>query len=272
MADLFARQGIPWELDAEQFWTSMEPYLAHVAIHAAEWWVAEDRSDGSLLGYARSVERGALIELSELFVRPGHQSAGLGTRLIERALPPGRGDVRVIIATTDVRALKRYYGAGTVVRFPIASLGGPPEAAGPGTLDAVPVTLDEVPQLAAIETAVIGYPRHADYPWLIEQRHGYLYRRDGDAVGFGFVSEGGQGPIATLEPADQVAILRDLESRAHALGMETVSFEVPMVNEVAMRHLLGRGFRIEPPLTMLMSNVPFGSFDRFISFGPGIVL
>jgi hypothetical protein len=39
-----------------------------------------------------------------------------------------------------------------------------------------------------------------------------------------------------------------------------------------MRHLLGRGFRIEPPLMMLMSSVPFGAFDRFIVFGPPIVL
>ena len=39
-----------------------------------------------------------------------------------------------------------------------------------------------------------------------------------------------------------------------------------------MRHLLARGFRIDPPFTMLMSSVPFGKFDRFVSFAPGIIL
>jgi GNAT superfamily N-acetyltransferase len=272
MSDLFVRQGIAWELDPEAFWKDLEPFLVHLGTTAGEWWVAIDESDGSLVGYARSVQRGGLIELSELFVRPGRQSSGLGRQLIERALPPGGGEVRVIIATTDVRALARYYGVGTVVRFPIASLGAEPQPGDAGELEVVSATIDNVAELAVIEQAVVGYPRDADYPWLIEHREGFLYRRDGRALGFAFVSPGGAGPIAVLDPADQVAILRHAEGRANTLGMESVSFEVPMVNEVAMRHLLGRGFRIEPPLTLLMSSVPFGAFDRFILFGPPIVL
>ncbi len=78
--------------------------------------------------------------------------------------------------------------------------------------------------------------------------------------------------MAALDPSDQVAMLSHVEGRAHALGLESVSFEVPMVNEVVMRHLLGRGFRIDPALTLFMSNVPFGRFDRFITFAPPIVL
>lgn len=277
IADLFARQGAEWEVDLDTFFAKMKPYLDHLAVHAAEWWVAEDPSDGSLLGYARSVERGGLFELSELFVRPGRQSSGLGRRLIDLAYAPGRGEVRLIIATSDVRALARYYAAGTAVRFPIAEMTAPPNASSAGTLDArmlqaVRASLDDVPKLAEIETAVVGYPRDADYPWLIEHREGWLYRRDGLAVAFAFLSDGGTGPIAALEPADQEAILLHVEGRAHDLGVTSLSFDVPMVNEIAMRHLLGRGFKIDPPLVLLMSSVPFGKFDRFIAFAPGIVL
>ena len=39
-----------------------------------------------------------------------------------------------------------------------------------------------------------------------------------------------------------------------------------------VRHLLGRGYKIDPPLTMLMSSEPFGQFDRFIPFGPSLFL
>jgi GNAT superfamily N-acetyltransferase len=275
MSDLFVRQGIPWTLDPEDFWGALEPILVHLAKTAAEWWVAVDETDGSMVGYSRSIERGGMIELSELFVRPDRQSAGLGRRLIEKAFPLARGDVRVIIATSDVRALARYYRAGTVVRFPIASMTGAPQRTEPteaADLEAVPATLAEVADLAAIEEADVGYPRHADYPWLIENRDGHLYRRDGRAVGFAFVSENGSGPIAALEPADQVPILLHAEGRAHALGMDEFSVEVPMLNGVAMRHLLGRGFRIDPPLTLLMSSVPFGQFDRFMPFGPSVIL
>jgi len=278
MSDLFARQGADWTLDPEAFWTSLEPILTHLATTAAEWWIAIDDADGSMVGYSRSVERGGLIELSELFVRPDHQSAGLGRELIEKAFPAGRGDVRAVVATTDVRALARYYRAGTVVRFPIASMTGAPRPQpqptepDAGELQVAPATPDNIAELAAIEEAVIGYPRYADYHWLIEHRDGHLYRRAGRPVGFAFVSRNGSGPIVALDAADQVPILLHAEGRAHALGMDEFSVEVPMPNEVAMRHLLGRGFRIEPPLTMLMSSVPFGQFDRFIPFGPAVVL
>jgi hypothetical protein len=45
-----------------------------------------------------------------------------------------------------------------------------------------------------------------------------------------------------------------------------------MVNEIAMRHLLGRGFQIDTFFTFLMSSRPFGQFDRFIGFAPPFVL
>jgi GNAT superfamily N-acetyltransferase len=272
MRDLFGRQGHEWKLDPESFWTMFEPYLTHLAASAAEWWIAQDPSDGAIVGYARSVERGGLFELSEIFVRPGRQSAGLGGQLIERAFPSGRGDVRAIIATTDVRALARYYGAGTVARFAMASLAAPPRPAGATDLEVVPATLDAAGEFAAMEEAVLGYPRYADYPWLFEHREAYLYRRAGRAIGFAFFSATGQGPIAALDPADQPAILLHLEGRGHAAGLESISFEVPTINEVAMHHLLARGFKIDAPLNLLMSNVPFGKFDRFISFAPAIVL
>jgi GNAT superfamily N-acetyltransferase len=273
MSDLFARQGDPAGIDPPSFWPQLEPLLVHLAATAAEWWVAIDEADGALVGYARSIERGGLFELSELFVRPDRQSAGLGRQLVERAFPDGRGDVRLVLATTDVRAMARYYAAGTVGRFPIAELGGTPRASvGAGDLEPVPLTHHLIPELAAVEEAVIGFSRNDDYEWLIEHRDGHLYRREGRAIGFAFISADGSGPIAALDPADQVPILRHAEGRAHALELQTISFEVPMPNEIAMRHLLRRGFRIEPPLTLLMSSVPFGQFDRFLPFGPSAFL
>jgi GNAT superfamily N-acetyltransferase len=275
----FTRQGVAWTLDPEAFYKGLEPLLTHFATRAAEWWVAEDRTDGSLVGYARSIERGGLFELSEFFVRPGRQSAGLGRRLLERAFPPGRGEVRAIVALTDVRALAHYYKAGTVARFPIAGLTGTPSpsaaeseaACSLGGLEVVSAGLDLVAEFAAIEKAVVGYPRHGEYPLLFEQRAALLFRRDGRAIGFAFVGVDGTGPIAALERDDQVPILLEVETWAAAHGVSSLSFELPMINEVAMRHLLGRGFKIEPPLSIFMSNKAFGQFDRFILFSPPFV-
>jgi GNAT superfamily N-acetyltransferase len=274
LRDLMTRQGHPFPLEADAFWFVLQPYLSHLAAHAAEWWIAEDPTDGSLLGHARSVEREGLFELSELFVRPGAQSGGVGKRLIERAFSLGRGEVRVIIATNDVRALARYYAADTVARFSMASLTAAPKGATDGTadLEVVRATADDTSLVADLEKAVVGFARHVDYPWLFEQREGYLYRRRGRAVGFSFFSESGLGPIAALDSADQPPMLLHLEDRAHACGLEQVNFQVPTINAVAMRHLLGRGFQIDAPFNFFMSNRSFGQFDRFVAFAPPIVL
>ena len=207
-------------------------------------------------------------------MRPGAQSSGLGKSLIERAFPVGRGEVRLIIATNDVRALARYYAADTVARFSMASLAAAPKRAtgGAGDLEVVRATSDDTSIVAELEKTVVGFARHDDYPWLFEQREGYLYRRRGRAVGFSFFSESGLGPIAALEPGDQRSILLHLEGRAHACGLEEINFQVPTINAVAMRHLLGRGFQIDAPLNLFMSNRSFGQFDRFVAFAPPIVL
>jgi GNAT superfamily N-acetyltransferase len=273
--DLTTRQGARWEADGEETWPLFEPIYRLVAEHAAEWWLAEDPASGELVGYARSIDRGGLFELSELFVRPGRQSSGVGRQLLERAFPIGRGEVRAIVATTDVRALSRYYGAETVARFPIVTLSRAPRAARPDAHgpDVARASVEDIPALAAVERAVLEFDRGtAEFTWLVEQREGYLYRNRGEVAGFGFVGATGTGPIAALDPADLPAMLDHIEGRAAAMGKGTIGLEVPMVNEVAMRYLLGQGYQMDPFLTLLLSSRPFGQFDRFIGFGPPLVL
>jgi GNAT superfamily N-acetyltransferase len=274
IGDLFARQNQRLTIDPEAFWGALEPYLTHLAACAAEWWVAVDPSDGTLVGHARSVERGGLFELSELFVKPSAQSAGVGRSLLERAFPVGRGEVRLILATNDVRALARYYAADTVARFGMATLTAAPKPSDDGAseLDVRPASPQDTGVMAELERAVVGYSRDDDYPWLLAQRQGHLYSRRGRVVGFSFFSATGCGPIAALEPADQTSILLHVEQRAHEMGIDDLSFQVPTVNGIAMNHLLRRGFKIDGPLNMLMSNREFGDFDRFLAFGPPVVL
>ena len=271
--DLTRRQGVAWDVDVDKLWPRMEPLFDHLAAHAAEWWVAEDPETGEMIGYARSVERGGLLELSEFFVHPERQSTGVGNALLERAFPEGRGEVRAIIATTDVRALSRYYRAGTVARFPIMSMLGAPRETDPDDgVEAVRAGEADLAVLGEVERAVLEFDRGDEFRWLLEQREGYLYHRGGAAIGFAFLGVNGAGPIAAAKAEDQVAVLSHVENRARALGIGELTLEVPMVNQVAVRHLLGRGFKIDPFVTFLMSSRPFGSFDRFIGFSPQFVL
>jgi hypothetical protein len=207
-------------------------------------------------------------------VKPSAQSAGVGKSLMERAFPVGRGEVRLILATNDVRALARYYAADTVARFGMASLAAAPKQTDEGAsdLEVRAATPDDTNVIAELERTVVGYSRDADYPWLFDQREGYLYHRRGRVVGFSFLSATGCGPMAAVEPTDQRSILLHLEARARESGVDELSFQVPTVNSIAMNHLLSRGFKIDAPLNMFMSNREFGHFDRFVAFGPPIVL
>jgi GNAT superfamily N-acetyltransferase len=277
VTDLGRRNGTPLHGSAGEWWAAGESLQRFLADHAAEWWVAEESGGGALIGYARSVERGGLLELTEFFVAPGRQSAGLGQALLHRAFPVGRGEVRSIIATTDVRALSRYYRADTVARFPMLALGGAPAKVSlTGDLAAEPIDIESVAvrrALRDIDTSVLEYSRdEAEIRWLLTEREGFLYRRGSEAVGFAFVGHGGVGPVAVLDAADLPTILLHVEGRAFDSGVERLDFQVPAPNEVATRHLLGRGFRLDPWMNLLMSNRPFGRFDRLVSFGPPVFL
>jgi GNAT superfamily N-acetyltransferase len=202
VTDFGERHGTPLQGTAAEWWRSGEPLHRFLAEHAAEWWVAVAPDTGTPVGYARSIERGGLFELTEFFVVPTSQSRGVGRALIERAFPFGRGDIRSIIATTDVRALTRYYAAGTVARFPMLTLVGAPRDDAEIATDLSPHRLDlgsesDRRDLRELDRSVLEYPREeSEIHWLLEEREGYLYARDGQVIGFAFVGKAGSGPIA----------------------------------------------------------------------------
>lgn len=277
VTDLARRNAVHLDGTAANWWAAQEPLHRFLATHAAEWWVAQDDGSSALIGYARSIARGDLLELTEFFVLPGRQSAGVGRALLERAFPADGRDVRSIIATTDVRAQSRYARAGTTARFPFFSLvGEPPETSRSGEITAHAIALDSPADRSAVqelERTVLEYPRgDEEIRWLLDDRRGYLYRRGDDAIGFAFLGEHGVGPIAVLDSSDTAAILLDLEGRAYEAGIGRLDFQVPSLNDAAMRHLLARGFQFDPWMNLLMSNRPFGRFDRYIAFGPPMFL
>jgi GNAT superfamily N-acetyltransferase len=263
-------------IDLATQWPRWHPFFAHIARTAAEFWIAEG-PDGGAIGYARSIERDGLFELTEFFVRPGIQSRGVGRDLLARAFPPGRGDPRLIIATTDIRALSRYLRAGVVARFPVLSFTGAPRdtplVAG---LDVEALDLDrDMDAVHAVDDAVLGHRREVDHRWFAAEREGYRYRRDGRTVGYGYVGRPdrwGNGPYAVLDPADLPAALTHAERRRHDLGAEEIEFEVALHNRGAVEHLLGRGYRMDPFMTLVCSSEPFGQFDRYVFCGPALIL
>jgi GNAT superfamily N-acetyltransferase len=258
-----------------EWWAGLEPFHLMLAEQATEWWVATDGEGGRVDGFARSIESDGFVELTEFFVRPSAQGRGVGRGLLARAFPADGDKARFLIATRDVRALGRYYGAGLSIRFPMLEMSGATRATEPPAGLAVRrVGGDaDVASIREIERGLLGFERSpATLLTLLAVREAHVFRRGTADVGFAFVGPGGVGPIAALDPADMAPILLHVEGRAHDLGMEELELEVPAPNEVATRHLLSRGFRLDPAMSFLMADRPFGRFDRFIGFNPPLFL
>ncbi len=251
-----------------EMWRDRKPMLDHLANTAEQFWIAEN--DGKPIGYARTILRDGSRELTEFFVLPGHQSGGVGRELLKRAFIADGAHHRSIVATIDTRAQIRYLKAGVYPRFPIYYFGRKPEPVAMPTdltFEAVTESPEVLAALREIDLKILGHRRDIDHAWLMSDRQCYLYKRDDKVVGYGY-SEKRRGPYALLGAADYPAVLAHAETIAHSLGQEQAGFEVPLINEAAVQHLLGRGYQMDSFFAYFMSDKPFGKFENYIVFSP----
>lgn len=251
----------------EKIWQQRRPLFEHLAHTAAQFWVAEH--NGEPVGYARSIMRDGLCELTDFFVRPEAQSLGAGRGLISRTFPVEEARRKVIMATTDSRAQKLYMKQGVYPRFLIYYFGRDPEVTTVETdltLEPITATPETFDLLAKIDHEIIEHRRDEDHAWLLDQREGYLYYRDSQPVGYGYVGSS-NGPFALLDPADFPAVLAHAESEAARHNRE-FGLEVPMVNQAAVSYLLSRGFLLDWFAAVFMSDEPFGKFENYVVTSP----
>jgi GNAT superfamily N-acetyltransferase len=251
----------------ERLWATRRPLFEHLALTAEHFWIAE--SGGQAVGYARSILRDGVRELTEYFVLPGRQSAGVGRELLARAFPAEGARRRVIIATTDVRAQARYMKAGVYPRFPNYYFSRPPEAVTVTTdltFEPVSASPEVLSRLAALDATVLEHRRDVDHVWLLENRQGYLYHRRGEAHGYGYIGPG-SGPFALLKQDDFPAVLAHAETEAAAHGFP-FGVEVPMINRAAVDYLLARGCQMDAFISLFMSDEPFGRMENYLLPSP----
>lgn len=274
LADLNRRLGSTEPSSADdtnalaRMWAERQSLYDHLARAADQFWIAERRSQS--IGFARSTLRDGLQQLTELFVLPDQQSGGVGRGLLDRAFPPGRASYRSIITSADHRAQALYLKAGLRPRFPVYYFGRKPENTAYNTdLTIEPITLspDTLRTIGAIDDEVLGFRRDVDHAWLLSDRQGYIYLRDNQPIGYGYVGVR-SGPFALLETNDYAAVLAHAESEAATQDHEHFGIEVPMVNDAAVDHLMARGYRLDSFIAVLMSNKPFGRFENYVTTSP----
>jgi GNAT superfamily N-acetyltransferase len=259
----------------ESLWPRYERIYRHLEVAATRAWVAVG-ADGDVVGYGRSIERDGHVELTEFFVSPQTQGAGIGRRLLERVFPLAWGAHRSILALLDPRAVSLYLRFGVRGVDTLLDLVGRPRRLDLSTdLVVEPIGAGQAGETAvvAIERAILGLHRLPEVRWLLDDRPAWVFRRSGSLVGYAFGSNGHHlGPIATLDPADLPTAIGLVEDDAAGRGLASVGFSVTLSNEVALRHLLGRGFRIDPFYVLVLSDEPTVDFRRYVATNPAFIL
>jgi GNAT superfamily N-acetyltransferase len=249
------------------------PLFDHLAATGDQWWIAEDGPGGRAVGYARSIVRDGVRELTEFFVLPDAQSGGVGRGLLERAFRAEGARHRAIIATIDPRAIARYLRAGIDGRTPLVGWEGVPRDA-PLATDLARERIDPgdppLEDIADIDRQILGFRRDQDHRWLAGQRPGWVYRRDGAIVAYGYHPSrpAWGGPYAALMPADVPVLLADGEATAASAGHAKVTFDLALTARPAIDHLLERRFHVDPFVMLFFSDAPIEGLDRYVLTSP----
>jgi GNAT superfamily N-acetyltransferase len=272
LTDLGARLGVTAITGGDdpevmnQLWPRRRPLFEHLANTAERSWIAEQ--DGQAVGYARSILRDGVRQLTEFFVLPGFQSAGVGRELLSRAFPAEGAAHRIVIATIDTRAVARYSKAGVYPQFTATHFSRAPRVLPVDSdLHIRPLSADDLAQVDELDAQIIGYRRPVDHVWLMSQRQGFIYERAGRIVGYGYIGYS-SGPFALLASADFPAVLNHAETIAYAQERNAFGVEVPLHNRIVVQHLLNQGYEMEGFYEFFMTDVPFGRYDHYILTGP----
>jgi GNAT superfamily N-acetyltransferase len=244
------------------------PLHEHLARTAERFWVAE--REGQLIGYASATLRAGIRELTDFFVAPAYQSAGIGRELLARTFPADGARYRVILASRDLRAQTLYLQSGVYPRFSFTGFTRRPEPVSVASdLMIRPVTAspDTLAAIAAIDKALLDVRRDEDHVFLLHDRQGYLYYRGTAMVGYGYTGHA-QGPFALLEASDFPAVLAHAESEAARRGADECYLAVPLINTAAVTYLLSRRYQLNDNYFQFMSDQPFGRFENYIQLSP----
>ena len=161
----------------QNLWTRRKPLFEHLARTSDNFWVAEQ--DHKIIGFTRSILRNGVRQLTEFFVLPEHQSAGVGRELLARAFPVDGADHRFILATIDERAIRCYLKAKVYPLFPCYAFSRPAEKVNVDTnltIEHITPSAQAMGELIRIDNAVLGFHREAEHAWLLENRQGYFLR------------------------------------------------------------------------------------------------
>jgi len=263
---------------------SVPATLRHV-FETGTMYVAEQ--DDTILAFAGAITRGAVTFLTDLFVRSGIQSSGLGKTLLSHVLLHDQ-PIHCTMSSTDPRAQALYTRVGMQPVFPHYNLQWQRRA---DEQLSTPETELEVVESQAGDPAIIrwdaqisGRTRPEDHAfWTGEQRCIPLwFQRRGAPVGYGYArledatplttQRWVVGPLGVSAPEyARVCVLAATRWVQERAGEVRVRIDVPGPHP-ALAPLLERGFQIIYVETFQSSAAtPFFDARRYVPSGSDLL-
>jgi len=256
----------------------------HMLATDPERFVVDERphpgtGDPVIVAFGAAVERGRVVFLSMLFVRPGHQGAGTGRAILDRILPPLAADRVLATATDSAQPISNglYARLGIPPRMPLWPVVGRPPVGWepPGLPDgfATGSLADVDPgEIDALDREVLGFDHPADHAFMRSEGSVGIAHRDasGRLAGYAYAGVGGRfGPVAVRDAAILPAVVGHavvaVEPRGASLAW------VPGAADGAWSTLLDAGFRLDGfPILVCWSDA-FADFGRYLPISPGLL-
>jgi GNAT superfamily N-acetyltransferase len=191
-------------------------YRAFVRHDPEGSWVAEDEE--GLAGCALATKREGIWGLSLLIVRPGAQSAGIGSELLRRAhdyAHDAKG--RIILASPDPRAIRAYSRLGLDLHPCFFAKGTPRAVRAPAELREG--TVDDVGFVEAVDRFARGGGRRSSIETQLEMGHTLLIL---PGRGYAVFGEDTIRTLAAFDGESAAEVLRGALARIE--GPTTVSY------------------------------------------------
>ena len=233
----------------ERFLTGMRRFVEEDPEGA---WVAED-ADG-VVGMAEAIRRDDFWGLSMLFVDPRGQSQGIGRQLLGKTLDYAEGArVRMIMASDDPRALRRYSRAGLAIHPGVEATGEVDRSKIPADLPGRQGSPSDIDFIASVEKGMYR-DRTDDVAAILQASGGTLeIVEDGDRRGYGIQREGRMVILGATDEATASQVFWRLIAGAEK---KAEVWCLTADQDWAVKVALEAGMAIKPGGAMFLSGLP----------------
>lgn len=267
------------QVDSE--WRAQREVIEFLAAQPdGDYWICEH--DGRAVGYARVCRLGAVEQLTELMVLPGHHRRGIGRALLERCFPddplPDRTRLIAAAGATSDLALYTDFGAMPIsghwhMRARVSEY-AERRAAEAGAAEPPVHALEPARATAAwerLEPAALGHRRPQLHEFLSRTRTclATVDAGSGDATALCWVGSGGDvGPAVAASPRDlATVVVGALDRIARARELDVLGVYCATDAWPLLRRLRRLGFRLHWP-GWVMSSAPLPGLDRYMPMRP----